>query len=1376
MVSAGSVSVELVADTSPFQQALAAAIAKLKSVPVAAQAAADKLAGLSTAIKEAEEHFERFSAVKEWADHAALAGAAVAGSMIAAGTAAVIAASKFEQSGALIERIFKGNAVDVDLFAQALSKNTGVAMQDVQGAVSQLGTQLNQSLGDTTAAREQSQSLVAMAVDMATIMHMPFAEVIDHLQSAIRGVVRSGEQLNIILSESALQQEAAAMGMSKSVQTMTVQEKTMVQLSAIHRQTANIQGASAQQAGTLLGQWQRLDGGAKNLATTIGQTLEPAALKLISAARGVVDWFQSMGSTGTTMIVAFMGVVAVVGLLVAGAGLLVTAFIGLNVAAYSLSAAAVVVSGALARFAGEAGILAIGLSPAAAGAVGLALVLGKLALVAGAFVGAFKLTGAVIDAFGGKSAGLVEGFGAVLDVITGFTGTMDALKKSFAILTDAFLDFLKPFTGKVGGWESFMNSLSQDATVVDRLVDEFVRLDNVKLDKLADEITHLGKAMIDLDNPANQAFADEIGAPTTTGRIQATKTSPEGLSANEFAKKQEEEAKRIKEAIQSFENVKGHATEMGQLGHAGGGVSSLASGFEETAKRIREIKNEADKLNEMQATKTEQHLVSPEAVSVMQQQERAGRIAQATAEVERLPFREFATGLKFATEQIRQMSGPKAAEEFQRSVIAPKDVTGERLQGLTRQVEIGNLPENLQGFARALEQARAQTQDTYDTTLKETRDAFSATAASTKQAAASAVDLRAALAGTVHDTDDLAAAAALASKGLQDMHVSPEDASKNISSAMKGVKFNSLDQVLAGKVGQALDGLDLSLDPSQRKDVVKGLSTSLADLFQGGGVNAGALGGAIGEAAAPTGLASALIPGAAEGATAAGGAVVGGSAGAIAGPVGAAAGVAVGALLSQVIPMIGDAFKSVATNVVDVAKSIPDAIKGLIGALGQATGQGRLSSAMNVGVDSAMLFAGALIAALAATLMLVPAVVVGAAALLIFTPVLGAATVLLGLLAASLAALVVGVTGVMTIFDVVFAPWIVGAGLMLAQFAFGVGALLSPLAALAIVLAGGIGVIGTFLALSTDTKSFKRFQDAFGAVVDRVVKAMEPFWTNMIFLAGLFAMLVNVTTPLMSNLLGTNAGAQLLFEGFKLVAEVIGVVAIAFALLESAILADVINQTRGYQMLVSGLAGLLTAMDQVELMLVQGLEGFLKGITPGGNLSDPLQKMFDTVTGKINDRISSVQDPAAAVEAALQKVIDGAQALSPNIKSMVDAFVALTQSTYATTTGMGLALASEYQFTHGLDDMSESLTNVPDGFKVALERFTAIQPGVGAAPGFNWDTGAGGGNQNFFIQSMSVESTNPQDLAQQVQDIAERKAMQQQGTTQTSDGQNKGMS
>ena len=612
---------------------------------------------------------------------------------------------------------------------------------------------------------------------------------------------------------------------------------------------------------------------------------------------------------------------------------------------------------------------------------------------------------------------------------------------------------------------------------------------------------------------------------------------------------------------------------------------------------------------------------------------------------------------------------------------------------------------------------------------------------------------------------------------------------------------------LFGAGGDALSGGAADLGGAAGD--LSGAASMVGDLAGGASAVASGAGGAgASSAASAAGVAAGGVAGGAGGAAGVGagagaagaGAAAGGSVGTFGGPAGAAAGaaigLAVGAVIAKVAPMVIEAMQQVASMIMSAASAIPNALDGAVKKLASFTGESRLEdalSAMNIPLLGTAVvlaaFAGVAAVVLLPVIIMLAAELIGAviaggaltAVLIIMLPlfisiglillavgiVLGtvmAALVLLGSVASSV---IIGLTALavaIILFATGIGPLLISLGVAIAIALFPVIVVVAALVAIFALAVASIAAGAGLFALAMKTDSFERFKSAFEGSIDRIVEALEPFFANLMWGAGLFDSLLSVVMPMANAFANNEVASRMLFEAFKFVAIIIGVAILAIGFFVSAILAGVFAVATALAGFADGVASLPLV---IENALRAGLAGALEGLAsvleniPG--FGDAAENMVDTADD-LRDGIESV--PATQLGSALRTIADGAVAMSPDMHEMMSALHELTGLTWEQAQADGERLAKEKEAT-------ASLTNVPQGFKVATARFRSIiAEDMGSGSAAQQDGGQGG--TNFFVDLIQVSVADAKTLIAETAEETLRRGALQTGVYSWNDGQDNG--
>ena len=199
-------------------------------------------------------------------------------------------ASAAEETQNKFDVVFKSLGKDANEWAESFGQNVGRARQDVKAWMA--------GLQDTFVplgfAREESyklaQSLTQLAVDVASFNNAADEEVIRDFTSALVGNHETVRKYGIIISETAMAEEALARGMKKKYSQLTDLEKVQLRYNIIQKGTADAEGDALRTADSYANQVKRLNANLKDLGETFGTTLLPRFTELVTATN---DWIKN---------------------------------------------------------------------------------------------------------------------------------------------------------------------------------------------------------------------------------------------------------------------------------------------------------------------------------------------------------------------------------------------------------------------------------------------------------------------------------------------------------------------------------------------------------------------------------------------------------------------------------------------------------------------------------------------------------------------------------------------------------------------------------------------------------------------------------------------------------------------------------------------------------------------------------------------------------------------------------------------------------------------------------------------------------------------------------------------------------------------------
>jgi hypothetical protein len=134
---------------------------------------------------------------------------------------------------------------------------------------------------DRSKSFEMSSTTTRLAYDLAASEGMSTTEAAERLQSAIIGNHEAVRIFGVGLSDVTLKQELLRMGITKHIDSVSQQEKSLARLNFIVRSTADAHGAAARAQGDLRQQLGGLSAVFTEVSARMGMVFAPAAAKIV---------------------------------------------------------------------------------------------------------------------------------------------------------------------------------------------------------------------------------------------------------------------------------------------------------------------------------------------------------------------------------------------------------------------------------------------------------------------------------------------------------------------------------------------------------------------------------------------------------------------------------------------------------------------------------------------------------------------------------------------------------------------------------------------------------------------------------------------------------------------------------------------------------------------------------------------------------------------------------------------------------------------------------------------------------------------------------------------------------------------------------------
>lgn len=291
---------------------------------------------------------------------------------------------------------------------------------------------------------------------------------------------------------------------------------------------------------------------------------------------------------------------------------------------------------------------------------------------------------------------------------------------------------------------------------------------------------------------------------------------------------------------------------------------------------------------------------------------------------------------------------------------------------------------------------------------------------------------------------------------------------------------------------------------------------------------------------------------------------------------------------------------------------------------------------------------------------------------------------------------------------------------------------------------GGVAgaVTAALASLISQSESFKNLTASLGEMFTSLLTGLDPL------IQGIGMVLV----PVM-NLFGSLMGA--LAPAFKMLGQIMGMIAPALAILAGVfqgvgLILEVVMQILEPIMPVFELAfRVLFNVLKVVALIVMGV-----ALALGAAWNGILEVIARVVSG-LSNALGGIE--------ALDKMAAALRDQKVDTAGMADAMADLATTTYDQAYASASAASSAAMMAEAANEATESLTNVPSGYKIALARFNATEATQmgGAASGMSSGAQSGG---IVITGQVVVVADDPKTFLEKLQDAAETATFRYSGT------------
>ena len=236
---------------------------------------------------------------------------AVTTPIVMGGKKMISAASDYEENLNKVDVAFGNSSQSIKDWANNATRQFGLSKNQALEATSLFGDMAT-SMGLTQpAAADMSMSLAGLAGDLASFKNLSIDEAMTALNGVFTGETESLKRLGVVMTETNLEEFASKTG--QVYKEMSQAEKVQLRYNYVMEMTKNAHGDYANTADGTANSMRTFTGAVDNLNIALGQHLLPMLTPLVQKATEMVQRFSDADPKLQKLILAFVGVAAVIG-------------------------------------------------------------------------------------------------------------------------------------------------------------------------------------------------------------------------------------------------------------------------------------------------------------------------------------------------------------------------------------------------------------------------------------------------------------------------------------------------------------------------------------------------------------------------------------------------------------------------------------------------------------------------------------------------------------------------------------------------------------------------------------------------------------------------------------------------------------------------------------------------------------------------------------------------------------------------------------------------------------------------------------------------------------------------------------------------------
>lgn len=204
----------------------------------------------------------------------------------AAGT--IVEARDLERNIRALGLIFDDATPRMEAFARS-ANSMGLSTSEAAKASTFLGSVLRGAGFDTARTATETERLVSLASDLATVYGYDVSEALSGMTALFRGEYDPIEKFGVAMKQSEVNAVLAAKGLGQLTGQELLNAQQQVRLELLYQRTARAQGAFAKGAGTLFVEQKKLESAFKDFEALLGSRLTPVITEFMMALQPMLE-------------------------------------------------------------------------------------------------------------------------------------------------------------------------------------------------------------------------------------------------------------------------------------------------------------------------------------------------------------------------------------------------------------------------------------------------------------------------------------------------------------------------------------------------------------------------------------------------------------------------------------------------------------------------------------------------------------------------------------------------------------------------------------------------------------------------------------------------------------------------------------------------------------------------------------------------------------------------------------------------------------------------------------------------------------------------------------------------------------------------------